>query len=207
MPQIVKTEVRKLNNNTLREYKEGGSERSLPMPDADKADTMAHVSSYVWDESLLGAAQMNVILDAACDTLQKMEDDHPDEAEKIQNDLKRITGFRITTSDQRGLFDIQREFENILNSIKEDLRRGKDFSPLMDKAAVEKFINEMLPRKMAGEKGLVGKIFKHIAGLFGRRTGMVEVLDSSDGSGVVKLNMTPKDINRITDTVTEAIKK
>ena len=168
---------------------------------------MAHVSCYVRDTSLLGAVQMNTILDAACDTLQEMKGERPDRAVMIQDDLKRIKGLRITTSDQRGLFDIQREFENILNSVRKKFRKGKDFSPLMDKAAVEKYINEMVPRKIAGEKGLAAKVMKHIVGLFGRWSGMMEVLDSSDDSVIVKLNMRPKDINRITNTITEAVMK
>ena len=57
---------------------------------------MAHVSSYVRDESLLGAAQMNVILDAACDTLQKMEN------EKEQSDNKdRIRTRQQEVANQR----------------------------------------------------------------------------------------------------------
>ena len=168
---------------------------------------MAHVSSYVRDASLLGAVQMNVILDATCDSLQKMKGERPELADKIQDDLNRITGFRTSTFDQRGLFDIQREFENILNSVREGFRKGKDLSPLMDQAEVENYVSEIVSRKMAGEKGLAGEVFKHIAGLFGRRTGAMEILDSTDDSVAVKLNVTPKDINRITDTVTEAIKK
>ncbi len=171
------------------------------------ASLMAHVSSYVRDASLLGAAQMNVILDATCDSLQRMESERPELADEIRDRMKQITGFRITTSDQRGLFDIQREFENILNSVREDFRKGKDLSPLMDQAEVENYVSEIVSRKMAGEKGLAGEVFKHIAGLFGRRTGAMEILDSTDDSVAIKLNVTPKDINRITETVTEAIKK